>query len=101
VKQTLNPDIQLLILMEGKIMNMQLPGAILIAACLSLVNCGGRESTEEQTGIAETDSSTVEKPAGASHIYAKEQQLLKDARAIQEMLDNDAGRKKEALKNLD
>jgi hypothetical protein len=87
--------------MEGKIMNMQVPGAILIAACLSLVSCGGQESTEEQTGTAEPDSSTVEKPAGASHIYAKEQQLIKDARAIQEMLDNDAGRKKKALKNLD
>ena len=82
-------------------MNMQVSGAILIAACLSLVSCGGQESTEKQTSLAEPDSSTVEKPAAANHIYAKEQQLLKDARAIQEMLDNDAGRKKEAVKNLD
>jgi hypothetical protein len=84
--------------MEAKFMNMLVPGAIIIAACLSLASCGGQESTEEQT---EPDSSTVKKPAGASHIYAQEQQLIKDARAIQEMLDNDAGKKKEALKNLD
>jgi len=82
-------------------MNMQVPGTILIAACLSLVSCGGQESSEEQTGMAEPDSSTVEKPAGANSIYAKEQQLIRDARAVQEMLDRDAAKKKAALKNLD
>ena len=82
-------------------MNMQVSGAILIAACLLFVSCGGQESTDERTDLAEPDSSKVEKPAGASHIYAKEQQLLKDSRAIQDMLDKDAGKKKEAVKNLD
>jgi hypothetical protein len=82
-------------------MNTQVSGAILIAGCLLLVSCGGQESTEKQTSLAEPDSSTVEKPAGANNIYAKEQQLLKDARATQEMLDKDAGKKKEALDNLD
>ena len=82
-------------------MNRQVPCANLIVVCLLLVSCGGQESTDEQSDMAEPNSSVVEKPAGANHIYAKEQQLLKDARAIQEMLDNDAGRKKEAVKNLD
>jgi hypothetical protein len=82
-------------------MNRQVPCAILITACLLQVGCGDQESTIEQVDMAEPDSSMVEKPAGANNIYAKEQQLLKDAKAIQEMLDNDAGRKKEALKNLD
>jgi hypothetical protein len=84
-----------------KFMNRQVPCAILIAACLLQVGCGGQESTEEQVDMAEPDSSMVEKPAGANHIYATEQQLLKDAKAIQEMLDNDAERKKEARNNLD
>ncbi len=84
-------------------MTIALRGAILLAACLSLVSCGGGDSSNESTGTMKPESTTDAEPAakGTNNIFAKEQQLIRDAKGIQVILDKDAEKKKEALKNLD
>lgn len=83
-------------------MIVTLRSAVFIVACLSLVGCGGEESTQEQTATAESESSAVDTaPKQSNNLFAKEQQLIRDAKGIQAILDEDARKKKEALKNID
>ncbi len=68
---------------------------------LSLVGCGGDESSPVDTsesGQMATDAARTREPE--DKMFAREQQLIKDAKGVQALLDKDADRKKDAVKNM-
>jgi hypothetical protein len=71
-----------------------------VAGCVFLSACGGQE---QDTAPAAQQPVTEAKaaPKRANNPLANEQQLLKDAKGIQSILDKDAEKKKKALSSAD
>ncbi|MFT7245272.1 MAG: hypothetical protein ACI82A_002639 [Candidatus Azotimanducaceae bacterium] len=65
-----------------------------LALTLALTACG---DISESVSAADTPKETEVKPA--NNPFAAEQQLIRDAEAIQGILDTDADRKKQAVKD--
>lgn len=66
-------------------MNRILRGLGVVAVCIFLIGCGG----QDEDGAAEKEK--------ANNPLARQQQLIRDAKEIQGILDKDAERKKKAL----
>jgi hypothetical protein len=78
-------------------MNRILPKFVLIAGCLLFISCGGQEESQEapeSTSVPKTSPEQTSKP------FAREQQLIKDAKAVQSILNQDAEERKKALKDV-
>lgn len=67
----------------------------LVVLSLLIVGCGG--SSEEATNEPSNAQQSV--PAKANNPLAAEQQLIKDAEALQGVLNTDAERKKKAVED--
>lgn len=76
-------------------MNLILRGIAVAAFCVFLFGCG---SQEEDTAVKAQPA--AEKPKPAAKPFAREQQLIRDAKSIQGLLDEDAEEKKKALDNI-
>jgi hypothetical protein len=63
-----------------------------------LTACGGNETTETSAPQAAPALEAAAKPA-SNNPLAAEQQLIRDAEALQGMLNEDADRKKQAVKD--
>jgi len=71
----------------------------------SLVGCGGDESgaantSEPKSMESDAAPTSAETKEPKKKMFAKEQQLIKDAKGMQALLDQDADRKKDAVKNM-
>ncbi len=79
-------------------MNRIFKVAIVMAGCVFLNSCGGQDD----------EAATADKPAAeaapsqkmANNPLARQQQLIRDAKGIQAILDRDAEEKKKALENI-
>ena len=77
-------------------MNRILKVFSLFAACAFLSSCGGEEvATTPAAEAVEAPS-----PKKANNPLARQQQLIRDAKGIQGILDKDAERKKKALEDI-
>jgi hypothetical protein len=77
-------------------MNHILQGIALAACCVLLFGCGAQEDDR----AVESQPATAKQPSG-NNPFAEEQQLIRDAKSIQGLLDEDAEEKKKALENID
>ena len=77
-------------------MSQILRGITLVACCVLLFGCG----SQEEDSAVKSQPAAAKKPTG-SNPFAEEQQLIKDAKSIQGLLDEDAEEKKKALENID
>jgi hypothetical protein len=69
----------------------------LSALVILVTGCGDSEVVETQTQEpAAPKQESADKPA-ANKLFAKEQQLIEDAKGIQSLLDQNADRKKQAV----
>jgi len=64
--------------------------------CVGLVACGGDKPAESNAASAELPKAAA-KPS--NNPLAAEQQLIRDAEAVQGILNKDADRKKQAVKD--
>ena len=62
---------------------------ILLAACIFLVGCGGHDE----------DDAVESQPAPGDHMFSDEQRLIESAKGMQDMLDQNAETKKQAIKD--
>ena len=76
-------------------MNRILRSIALVACCLLLFSCGGQE---EDSAVEAKPA--IEKAKPADKPFAMEQQLIRDAKSIQGLLDEDAEEKKKAHENI-
>lgn len=79
-------------------MNRILKVSIVIAGCVLLSSCGGQD--EEAADAAMPPAEAAPAPKKAYNPLAREQQLIRDAKGIQAILDKDAEEKKKALDNM-
>jgi hypothetical protein len=86
------------ILNRGGFMNQILRGITLAAFCILLFGCG---SQEEEPAVQVKSEPAAAKEPSASNPFADEQQLIRDAKKIQGLLDEDAEEKKKAHANID
>lgn len=77
------------------LMNRILRGIAVVACCVLLFGC----SSQEEDSALEAQPA-AEKPKSANKPFAMEQQLIRDAKSIQGILDEDAEKKKKALDNI-
>lgn len=68
---------------------------LLVALCPGLVACGGEGASESEVAAPAVPTEAKQ----ANNPLAAEQQLIKDAQGIQGILDKDADRKKQAVKD--
>jgi len=78
-----------------------LKGVVLVAGCLFLFGCGGEEGNRasDSESASAKSSGTTEK--ASNNPLARQQQLLRDAKGIQSILDKDTEEKKKALEGAD
>ena len=78
----------------------KLLNGFLILSCLAFITaCGGKD--EAATEAAAEKAVEAEAPAkNANNPLASQQQLIKDAQAVQDLLDKDAEKKKKALEEI-
>lgn len=81
-------------------MTIALRAAFFVAACLSLAGCGSEEATQEEDNMGTSESVAESTPKKANNPFAREQQLIRDVKGIQAILDKDAEEKKAAVKNI-
>ncbi|MCZ6503636.1 MAG: hypothetical protein O6945_14125 [Gammaproteobacteria bacterium] len=77
-------------------MNRILKVLIVIAGCVFLSSCGGQDEEAAATSAAEAAPS----PERANNPLARQQQLIRDSKSIQGILDKNAEEKKKALDNI-
>lgn len=72
-----------------------------ILLCVGLVGCGGDKPAETNAVSSELSTSELSKAAAkpSNNPLAAEQQLIRDAEALQGILNKDADRKKQAVKD--
>lgn len=71
---------------------------LLITGCVFVNSCGGQD--EATTVTATPPAEAKPSPKKASNPLARQQQLIRDAKGIQAILDKDAAEKKKALENI-
>jgi|TARA_B100001964_G_scaffold244117_1_gene324317 hypothetical protein len=85
---------------KAVIMNKLLHVLAVVAGCTVLIACGGE--AEDSTVAAEPAASQAKSTAKpANNPLASQQQLLKDAKGVQALLDQNAEKKKKALNSAD
>ncbi len=71
-----------------------------ILMCVFLVACGGDSAdSRADAGDARAVTKPVDSKKAPDNPLASQQQLIKDAKGIQDILDTDAEKKKKALKS--
>jgi hypothetical protein len=70
----------------------------LLVVVAALTACGGSDTPADAVTSPESAPEAVAKPA-ANNPLAAEQQFIKEAQAVQGILDQDAARKKQAVDN--
>lgn len=78
-------------------MSRVLRGITLVVCCVLLFGCGGQD--EDRAVEVKSKPVAAKKPSG-NNPFAAEQQLIRDAKSIQGLLDEDAEEKKKALDNI-
>ena len=76
---------------------MKIRNVFAIVACMLLAACGGNDSSQEESMMSDEPAmvqSEEPKP------FAKEQQLIEDAKGVQAMLDAAAKKKKDAVSDM-
>jgi hypothetical protein len=82
-------------------MNRLLKGLVFVAGCLILFGCGGQEgnsASDSEPASAKTPETTAKV---SNNPFARQQQLLRDAKGVQSLVDKDAEQKKKALEGAD
>jgi len=80
-------------------MNKVMCGLIVVAGCIFLTGCGNQEEDSVVEPASVSTPETTPKPA--NNPLARQQQLLKDAKGIQSILDEGAEKKKKAADSAD
>ena len=82
---------------------MNKPLIVITLLMLSLTGCGGNDTksaANSESNAAEVPQETGQESNGSSNNFLeKEQQLIKDAEAIQGILDKNANAKKQSMKD--
>jgi hypothetical protein len=76
---------------------LEIRNVFAIGACLLLVACGGNDSSQEESVVS--DAPSMAEPEEAKP-FAKEQQLIQDAKGVQALLEADAKKKKDAVSGM-
>lgn len=78
-------------------MNRILNACIVIVGCFFLNSCGGQD---DETAADMPAAEEAPAPKSANNPLARQQQLIRDAKGIQAILDKDAEEKKKTLENI-
>ena len=82
-------------------MSRVLRAITVIAGCILLFGCGNQDEGSSDASKPAKEASVSSEAKGANNPLAGQQQLLKGAKGVQSLLDKDAEKKKEALKETD